>query len=300
MNWFALGGRWGWVVAFAVGGLGCGPSVTDVASDTDPVEDDGDADGDDDGAGQDATGAPDGGVIEGGSCAGLDPGGPTIGGGEVGASGFPPSCNPRVDGGPVGAYTCCSDDPAAPGGALPNYAGKDVPEAATPFFSGVNNAIGTSGLCVKTAEVPVLSTLEEAAAAGCPIPCDPAWSGPSVESVCGAGHACCQTQEIEEPDCILDPASDKWRPVDGTDIGTKYESGAIVTTWAPGEHGTHQDPGGTGCAQLAGGDPSSATFLDCVQNLHVANHRGVCVALQPGQLCPLTAKADACTLLNEG
>lgn len=289
--------RWldvGWAAAVVC--LACGPQVT--VADTDSTAEDGSVGGDD--LLDDGDGREDGGAIEGGSCAGLREDGRTVGGGDPGPSGFPPPCSPRVDGGPVGAYTCCSDDPAAQGGALPAFQGKEILEGATPLFSGANNALSTSGLCVKTGDIPAGSGLLEPEAAGCPIPCDPTWPDDAVATVCGEGRACCQTQPIERADCIVDPTTGLYRPVDGTDIGTEYDNGAIVTSWAPGEHATHQDPGGVSCSELAGGNLSGEVFRDCVRNLHVADRRGYCMALTPGQICPLVGSADACELLNEG
>ena len=218
-------------------------------------------------------------------CADYDSG-PTVGPGEPGPTGFPPfGCSPRSSG--EGVYKCCSDDPAAPGGALPDYANKNI-DGATPLFSGVNNALGTSGLCVNTSDIPTGSGLIETEAANCPIPCNPTWSEEETAIVCGASRVCCQTRELEAPDCVA--AEDGgFRPVTGEDIGDQ-------TDWAPAAHATHQDPGGVACSTIAGGDQASDVFLDCIAQLSVADQRGFCMALGPGQQCPAQQESyiDAC------
>jgi hypothetical protein len=194
-------------------------------------------------------------------------------------------------------YTCCSDDPTAEGSALPNYQGKNIAGSATPFFSGANNGLGTSGMCVKTADIPAGSGLLEPLALNCPVPCNPKWDDAGVEAVCGPSRVCCQTRELQPEDCVLD--GDVWRPATGFDIG----NAAVTppTAWAPGDHATHQDPGGTGCLTFAGGQANDA-FNDCVFNLTVADQRGFCMALGPGQLCPHDQPdyLDACEQIQMG
>jgi hypothetical protein len=169
----------------------------------------------------------------------------------------------------------------------------------TPIFSGINNAIGTSGMCVRTSDIPPGSGLLEPAAANCPIPCNPLWSGEDISTVCGPTRVCCQTVAMGPSDCVLD--GDTWRPVTGNDIGGPPSG---KTNWANGVHETHQDPGGVGCGTFAGGSgEGNPAWVDCIQRLTVADQRGFCMALQAGQTCPTdpaTGFLDACTQINMG
>jgi hypothetical protein len=227
------------------------------------------------------------------NCGQLSDGGPTVGPGEPGPLGFPTAaCNPRADNG-GSDYACCSDDPAAVGGDLPQY--QQTSAGATPIFSGFNNALGTSGMCVRTSDIPAGAGLGEPAAAGCPIPCNPTWEAADIESVCGGDRVCCQTREIQPEDCILD--GDTWRPATGADIL------AGTSNWAPSAHRTHQDPGGQGCTTFAGtSDVGNSDFADCLEQLSVADQRGWCQALAPGQGCPgdQPGYLDACEQINMG
>ncbi len=217
-----------------------------------------------------------------------------IGGGTPGPTGFPPGCNPNRDPGTNG-YRCCSDDPAAPGGELPAYAGLGI-AGAPPFFADASNDSSTSGVCVRVADFQgVGNNLASAGVEGCPIPCNPTWEPDALTQVCGPTRQCCQTQELQPADCVMDEATGLWRPVHGQDIG-------IQTDWTPGSHATHQDPNGVQCLAIAtaAGDPSGDVFQDCVRQLSVANQRGYCMSLGPGQSCPLTLPTyvDACEALN--
>ncbi|MEM6993364.1 MAG: hypothetical protein AAF721_22820, partial [Myxococcota bacterium] len=157
-------------------------------------------------------------------CA-LIEGGPTVGPGEPGPTGFPVTpCNPRASG--EGSHKCCSDDPAAEGGALPAYANKDISGGATPYFAGANNAQSTSGLCVRTEDIPVGGGLLEPAAANCPIPCNPTWSADEITIVCGNNRVCCQTRELQAADCVQAEGESGFRPVTGADIPD-------LTDWSP-------------------------------------------------------------------
>lgn len=180
---------------------------------------------------------------------------------------------------------CCSDDPATTGGRLPNY---NVPgtvndKYGVPIFSGDNNSLSGSGMCVKTGfATPLVAT-------GCPVPCNPTWETAKVGDVCGAGIACCQVQELDPAkDCVMDPVTMKWRAVTGADIGT-------LTTWG-GSHSTNQDPQGTQCAVFAAGGtgtPNKEVLADCYDQLSVANQRGFCY-----QACPCIE--DVCDQKNPG
>lgn len=221
--------------------------------------------------------------------------GPTVGPGEAGPTGFSENwCSPRMSGN--GDWTCCSDDPAAEGGAPPNYVQKNISGGATPYFSGVNNDQSTSGMCVRTNDIPAGSGLLENEAFNCPIPCNPTWERDATDAVCGPSRVCCQTRELQAADCVQDESADGFRPVTGADIGS-------LTNWSAAEHATHQDPSGRSCSEAAiaaGADPASVqtspVFLDCVAQLSVANQRGFCLALGVGQACPLDRPdyVDAC------
>ena len=214
---------------------------------------------------------------------------------ELSPLGFPTlACNPRMDGdGRFAAYQCCSSDPAAPNGTLPAYQGKNIPNGGTPFFSGANNALSTWGVCVDTTAIPNGAGLLEPVAQNCPIPCNPTWEAESVDAVCGSGRACCQATELQMADCVQD-ADGTWRAVTGADVGA-------LTDWAPTAHATHQDPAGTGCLALAGGDANSDVFADCIAQLGAADQRGFCMALGTDGVCPgeLPSYVDACELLNQ-
>ena len=134
----------------------------------------------------------------------------------------------------------------------------------------------------------------------CPVPCNPTWGAGEVSAVCGPTRMCCQTVEITELDCILD--GDSWRPVTGEDILQNR------TNWDVNRHETHQDPGAIVCLDLADGaldevlgDQNSTAFQNCARELSVANQRGFCMQLGPGQGCPTDAPTyiDACNQRNQ-
>jgi len=274
----------------------CAPPPIELVGDTANGSEDGGADApmDDDSAGGMEPG--DGGMVVDGmvDCSTLPPGGPMVAGGDLAPTGFPEfACNPRADGGlHANGYNCCSVDPAAEGGGLPSYAGKNI-QGGNPYFSGDNNELGTWGMCVRTGDIPFGSALIEAAAASCPIPCNPTWDDESIDVVCGENRRCCQTHVLTPMDCVQDQDG-IWRAVSGADIGSS-------TDWNPSAHETHQDPGGVVCTGYASGDQTSPIFFDCIEQLSVADQRGVCMALQVGQACPSEQPSfvDACELLNE-
>ncbi len=209
-------------------------------------------------------------------------------------------CNPRQSDNCPETHTCCSDDPSAVGGVLPAYQNKEI-EGDTPFFSGLNNALGTSGMCVRTGDIPSGSGLLEAAAANCPIPCNPSWSDSDELAVCGANRVCCQTVELEPEDCVQEDPDDpqSWRPAVGTDIFQNR------TNWDRTRHVTHQDAGGEGCSQFStdNGDPEEDPgYRGCLEQLTVADQRGFCIGLEMGQGCPTEAPdyVNACDQINLG
>jgi hypothetical protein len=195
-------------------------------------------------------------------------------------------------------YLCCSDDPAAVGGDLPGYTGRAA--GATPYFSGANNGLGSTGLCIEDGTLAPGQGLVEPQALGCPVPCNPRWSGSEVEQVCGPASVCCQTTEMGPLDCVLE--DDCWRPARGDDIFAPDVQGSWgqgPDPWAPATHETHQDPGGAGCRAFAQGNAEAQQ--DCFTRLSVADQRGVCISVSaqmPG--CPLDNPAymDACERLN--
>lgn len=217
-------------------------------------------------------------------------GGNTVGPGEPGPLGFPElACSPRASG--ASEFSCCSDDPAAVGG-LPEYTGGS--SGGTPIFSGSNNGVGTSGMCIRLDDLPAGAGLPEAG--NCPVPCNPTWSDVEVETVCGGERRCCQTRQLQPEDCIQDDDG-TWRPVTGADI---LEA---TSNWAPDRHRTHQDPGGLGCASFAGSsDVDDPAFVECLEQLTVADQRGFCQALQPGQACPADVEGymNTCEQINAG
>src|SRR5687767_2884411 len=103
--------------------LACGPSNDGGSEDpTESVADTGDivATGGDGGSASDETGEPPPGSKL--LCSTLESGA-TLGGEPLNPLGFPPPCDPANQSGGASEYLCCSDDPAAVGGALPAYDG---------------------------------------------------------------------------------------------------------------------------------------------------------------------------------
>ncbi|MEM6991072.1 MAG: hypothetical protein AAF721_11255, partial [Myxococcota bacterium] len=193
-------------------------------------------------------------------------------------------CNPRQSDNCPDSHFCCSDDPAAEDGALPNYTNKNISGGQTPYFSGINNGLGTSGMCVNRDDIPTGSGLLEPSAANCPIPCNPTWTREEIDVVCGASRVCCQTTELEQSDCVRGENDDAFRPVTGADIGS-------LTDWNAGAHMTHQDPAGIACTGFANNDQTSPVFLDCIAQLTVAGD---------GAECVVVLAADAIRLLELG
>lgn len=204
-------------------------------------------------------------------------------------------CNPRQPDNCPDTHFCCSDDPATADGMLPAYAGKMI-DGSTPIYSGNANRAGVSGMCVNRDEIPLGFGLMEPEAANCPIPCNPTWTGTQIRDVCGADRSCCQTVELQDKDCVLEDGVG-WRPVTGADIGSTMVS--PQTNWNAVAHATHQDPNGTVCLALNGGDKASAGFAECIRHLTVADQRGFCMGIG-GNLCPTEDPTyqDACEIKN--
>jgi len=221
-------------------------------------------------------------------------------------------CDPSEPDSCPGAYLCCSTDATAleldvPSTSVaPDYAGG----VGIPVFSGINNGAGDYGRCVDPASIGGLDTFDEQTGPdviGCPRPCNPTWDEELITSVCGAEAFCCQTGEITEKDCVLDPAlgiDGCYRPTTGGDIDGLGGLGS--TSWSPSAHDTHQDPNGGACEAFVedvGGDMD--LLLACFSKLGVANQRGLCTpaggATEASAVCPLASSAyvDACEQLNE-
>ena len=221
-------------------------------------------------------------------------------------------CDPSTPDSCPGAYLCCSTDPlaidtAAPSTAVaPDYAGG----SGQAIYSGTNNTASRHGRCVDPASIAGLATFDEATGptvVGCPLPCNPTWESELITSVCGADTFCCQTDELGERDCVLDPSlgtSGCYRPTTGADIAGFGGLGS--SDWSSSDHDTHQDPGGGACKAFVEGVGSDATLLAaCYRKLGVADQRGLCTAAA-GQtdvtaVCPLAHPdyRDACEQLNE-
>ncbi|MCA9689926.1 MAG: hypothetical protein KC636_09980 [Myxococcales bacterium] len=173
-------------------------------------------------------------------------------------------------------YQCCSDDPAAQDGDLPAYTFSAF-GGKTPIFSDNNNILSTSGLCIEAGSIS-----DTLLGNGCPIPCNPTWDPTDVATVCGPAASCCQTTELNQIDCVFDDLDQRWRTVNGGDIGkmlTRGDGMAIVINWTPDSHATHQDPEGVGCrAFTQDPNPNSDVNIACYQQLSVADQRGFCDA----------------------
>jgi len=198
-------------------------------------------------------------------------------------------CRPSQPGGAEcpDEEVCCSDDPATTGGRLPNYYnGMNNDKFGIPIFSGANNPLSSSGMCVATGFESPFTT-------GCPVPCNPTWDVGKRDAICGTGVMCCQTQEMDPiKDCVLDPGTNKWRAVTGADIGAPPK----LSTWGP-KHTTNQDADGMQCTVFASSGGTmpvdKVALADCYAQLSVANQRGFC------QLsCPCIE--DVCAQKNPG
>jgi hypothetical protein len=226
-------------------------------------------------------------------------------------------CSPGGDSPCPDGYICCSDDPAAlllgdlNAAVLPEYQGRGG--TGTPIFSGGNNSLSITGMCIEAGAVPIEGALADVGAQGCPVPCNPNWINDQVEEVCGSNTICCQTVELEPEDCVLDPNLGNngcYRPVTGVDIAGL--GGLDATEWKGTEHATHQDPSGNSCKIFVAGIPpdildSNGVEADdvqraCFRRLTVADARGYCLGKSPTvSACPLEQPTyrDACQQRND-
>lgn len=216
-----------------------------------------------------------------------------------------------------GTYMCCSDDPAAldleniNAFVTPYYQTRGG--EGTPLFSGGNNPLSKSGMCIEFGSVAPAFALSDSNAQGCPVPCNPTWSGEDIEAVCGVGIFCCQTTELEPEDCVFDEDIGNagcWRPVNGGDIPT-VPGTTNLSTWAPTEHATHQDPAGLNCELFVQGLPQNILDANmvtrddalraCWRRLSVADQRGFCIGGPGVTGCPLAQPTyrNACQQLND-
>lgn len=210
---------------------------------------------------------------------------------------------------------CCSDDPTAIDLAnlaefvTPNYLGRGG--EGTPIFSGGNNPLSRSGACVEVGSISPAGALADVNAQGCPVPCNPRWDATDVNAVCGNGGLCCQVQELQPEDCVLDTNlgdAGCFRPVTGGDITGL--GGGDLTSWAGTDHVTHQDPSGINCEVFVSAVPASVLvdngitpedlLLECYRRLTVADQRGFCSNSVGLDSCPYADPAyiDACEQLN--
>lgn len=204
-------------------------------------------------------------------------------------------CDPKdgVDRACPEGFFCCSDDPAATNGALPNFAGREISGGGTPLFAGARNNVSRRGMCVDLTEIDPLSALQDVGAQNCPIPCNPTWEREEIELVCGVGaqQQCCQTVPLGTDDCVFDLDLEIWRPAVGTDVNSLRVQ--PMTGWSTIQHETHQDPGGVGCMSFTGD-----AFRDCVAQLTVADQRGFCRTLAVGEACDAAGMLNACEEIN--
>ncbi len=195
-------------------------------------------------------------------------------------------CNPSANGGLCPeSEVCCSDDPATIGGRVPNYYEPtrldDIYDV--PIFSGANNTLSSSGMCIDVAGLPAMPFVNR-----CPVPCNPTWSAAEHNRVCGEMSFCCQTQELDPVlDCVN--VEGKWRAVTGADIGVQSD-GKVITNWGD-LHTTNQDPFGENCTLFSSGN--NDVKEDCFDQLSVANQRGFCK-----ESCPCVE--DVCDMKNPG
>lgn len=206
-------------------------------------------------------------------------------------------CNPKQGDNCPDEHFCCSDDPSTAVGGLPAYTGKNIAGGSTPLYADAANRAGTSGMCVRTSDIPMGAGLLDPAATNCPIPCNPRWGAGDVATVCGPSRMCCQTVEMGDKDCVQEVDTMLWRPVAGADIcdPTRGECPVIPpTNWNNIAHDTHQDPNGTVCGAVSGGTQTAA-FGECIKHLTVADQRGFCMAARNAAneplVCPTSAAA---------
>lgn len=187
------------------------------------------------------------------------------------ASAWPLPCDPMHTHEGGERMLCCSDDPAAASGALPDYPLVATDEATAPaLFSDARNRWSNFGQCEADARSGSPWDLR---GQRCTRPCNPRWTADEVGAVCGAGHQCLQTVPTDPSDCIF--VDGRWRGVRGTDMSEPQD-------WAQLHAKTRQDPDLIGCtawAQREDGSRDDDRFADCVAQLGTAELRGLCVGM---------------------
>lgn len=198
-----------------------------------------------------------------------------------------PPCDPTKE--HKDGWICCSDDPAALGGGLPDYPFVDG-DVGAPLFSADKNDASSFGLCGQEPDKPrqIGNRIGETIDGYCPPPCNPTWTEDEIGHVCGSFSICCQSVSIEEDDCFFD--GDIWRPIRGTDMVDPED-------WANLPKGTRQDPDLTQCRNYAeGADDYEVAIRACVDALTAADQRGFCVVDQGPDYCGQVE--DPCAAMN--
>jgi len=221
-------------------------------------------------------------------------------------SGFPAPCAPSGVSG-ISDRLCCSDDPSAfdpdipPPEVVPAY-GLGPGGSGEPIFSAGRNDASGWGVCVGADFLPRgAGVVVREDGAECPLPCDPTWRSDQVDAVCGSNSLCCQTQETDESDCVMDLSLGCFRAVSGLDIvePTVQTIDGQPVRWAQGDFATMQDGDGIRCRQYANGDTEAE--IGCFRSLRTAAQRGFCMGRSAEvQGCPLADPnyEDACERLN--
>jgi hypothetical protein len=159
-------------------------------------------------------------------------------------------------------------------------------EYGTPIFSGNNNPLSTSGMCVET------GGFTSPFPNGCPVPCDPTWDAVDAAEICGTTSKCCQMQELDATkDCVLDPATTSGARSPAPTFLQARPRGARCT------RPTRTRSAPTACCsrRAAAAPVAMEAFDDCLDQLTVADQRGFCY--DPNK-CPCIE--DVCAMKNPG
>lgn len=209
------------------------------------------------------------------------------------ATAFLEPCDPRgFTAGRRDDYLCCSDDPSAADGLVPDYESLALPDGvgSSPLFAGDRASWSAWGQCTIKGFEERNSDL-----GGCPRPCNPRWSAERIALVCQRpGDLCCPTIPTQATDCVF--VDGRWRAIRGSDL-------ASPEAWIVDEPGTRQDPALDGCGDWAtvDGRHDVSRFADCVKQLSAADQRGFCVPDTEGS-CPgseAIETVDPCEARNQ-